>query len=65
MKQARVRLMKQMKEDASKWQQWKTQKNKEVMQLKAKVSKQVDIWTISSLARKWEPISDVVKLGMK
>ena len=39
MKSARVRLMKQMKEDAPKWQQWKNQKNKEVMQLKAKVIK--------------------------
>ncbi|XP_071502973.1 chromosome-associated kinesin KIF4A-like [Diadema antillarum] len=36
MKQARVRLMKQMKEETSKFQQWKQAKDKEVLQLKAK-----------------------------
>ncbi|XP_030836466.1 chromosome-associated kinesin KIF4 [Strongylocentrotus purpuratus] len=36
MKQARVRLMKQMKEDTGRFQQWKRTKDKEVLQLKAK-----------------------------
>ncbi|XP_054756101.2 chromosome-associated kinesin KIF4-like [Lytechinus pictus] len=36
MKQARVRLMKQMKEDTARFQQWKRTKDKEVLQLKAK-----------------------------
>ena len=37
MKLQRVKLMKQMKEDAMNYQKWKQQKDKEVLQLKAKV----------------------------
>lgn len=40
MKQQRVQLMRQMKEDTEKFKQWKQQKDKEVIQLKEKVSKQ-------------------------
>lgn len=40
MKQQRVQLMRQMKEDTEKFRQWKQQKDKEVIQLKEKVSKQ-------------------------
>ncbi|NXS22969.1 KIF4 protein, partial [Mystacornis crossleyi] len=36
MKQQRVRLMRQMKEDTEKFRQWKQQKDKEVIQLKEK-----------------------------
>ena len=39
MKQARVRLMKQMKEETTRFKQWKQAKEKEVLQLKAKVRK--------------------------
>lgn len=39
MKQQRVQLMRQMKEDTEKFRQWKQQKDKEVIQLKEKVSK--------------------------
>ena len=37
MKTQRVRLMRQMKDDADKFRQLKTQKDKEVLQLKEKV----------------------------
>lgn len=40
MKNQRVQLMRQMKEDAEKFRQWKQQKDKEVIQLKERVSKQ-------------------------
>lgn len=38
MKNQRVQLMRQMKEDAEKFRQWKQQKDKEVIQLKERVS---------------------------
>lgn len=38
MKTQRVQLMRQMKEDAEKFRQWKQQKDKEVIQLKERVS---------------------------
>lgn len=38
MKHQRVQLMRQMKEDAEKFRQWKQQKDKEVIQLKERVS---------------------------
>jgi kinesin family protein 4/21/27 len=37
MKQQRVKLMKQMKEDADEFRRWKMKKEKEVMQLQQKV----------------------------
>lgn len=40
MKNQRVQLMRQMKEDAEKFRQWKQQKDKEVIQLKERVSPQ-------------------------
>lgn len=38
LKQQRVKLMKQMKEDADQWRKWRQQKDKEVLQLQQKVS---------------------------
>lgn len=38
MKNQRVQLMRQMKEDAEKFRQWKQKKDKEVIQLKERVS---------------------------
>lgn len=38
MKNQRVQLMRQMKEDAERFRQWKQQKDKEVIQLKERVS---------------------------
>lgn len=38
MKNQRIQLMRQMKEDAEKFRQWKQQKDKEVIQLKEQVS---------------------------
>ncbi|XP_072039625.1 chromosome-associated kinesin KIF4-like [Amphiura filiformis] len=63
MKQTRVRLMKQMKEDASKWQQWKTQKNKEVMQLKAKERKRQ--CEVSKMERQHQKQQMVMKRKME
>lgn len=45
MKQARVRLMRQIKEDAEKTRQWKMAKDKEVLQLKAKVTHTFDFFS--------------------
>lgn len=38
MKNQRVQLMRQIKEDAERFRQWKQQKDKEVIQLKERVS---------------------------
>lgn len=38
MKNQRVQLIRQMKDDAEKFRQWKQQKDKEVIQLKERVS---------------------------
>jgi kinesin family protein 4/21/27 len=41
MKQQRVKLFKQLKEDNANFQKWKQAKDREVMQLKAKVNNQL------------------------
>lgn len=42
MKTQRIQLMKQMREDAEKYRQWKSKKDKEVLQLKEKVWKRLN-----------------------
>ncbi|XP_071848027.1 chromosome-associated kinesin KIF4-like [Apostichopus japonicus] len=63
MKQARVRLMRQIKEDAEKTRQWKMAKDKEVLQLKAKDRKrQCDV---SKMERKYEKQQNVLRRKME
>lgn len=46
MKAQRVQLMRQMKEDSEKFRIWKQKKDKEVLQLKEKVS----VWVLCGVA---------------
>ncbi|KAJ8028309.1 Chromosome-associated kinesin KIF4 [Holothuria leucospilota] len=63
MKQARVKLMRQIKEDAEKTRQWKMAKDKEVLQLKAKDRKrQCDI---TKMERKYEKQQNVLRRKME
>ncbi|XP_077984667.1 chromosome-associated kinesin KIF4-like [Glandiceps talaboti] len=59
MKQTRVRLMKQMKEDASRFQQFKAKKDREVMQLKEKDRKRQ--FELTKLSRKNELQQNMLK----
>ncbi|XP_013399662.1 chromosome-associated kinesin KIF4-like [Lingula anatina] len=59
MKQQRVKLMKQMKEEADNFRKWKQSKEKEVMQLKAKDRKRE--YEMTKMARNHEKQQGVLK----
>ncbi|XP_038063245.1 chromosome-associated kinesin KIF4A-like [Patiria miniata] len=63
MKQARVRLVKQMKEEGDKFRQWKAQKDKEVLQLKAKDRKRQ--CEFSKMTQKHEKQENVLRRKME
>ncbi|XP_064422730.1 kinesin family member 4 [Latimeria chalumnae] len=59
MKSQRVQLMRQMKEDAEKFRQWKQQKDKEVLQLKEKDRKRQ--YELSKLERDFQKQASVLR----
>ena len=63
MKQARVRLMKQMKVEGDKFRQWKAEKDKEVLQLKAKDRKRQ--CEFSKLTQRHEKQENVLRRKME
>ncbi|XP_033632006.1 chromosome-associated kinesin KIF4-like [Asterias rubens] len=63
MKQARVRLMRQLKEEGEKFRQWKAQKDKEVLQLKAKDRKRQ--CEFSKMTQKHEKHENVLRRKME